>query len=194
MSKTALLVHDVRLADNNLRVSNSRCNFSFMSVGESNFLREIIPGIQRLGRVILNENVVNKPHLVIYGHGTPAQDGMLFCNENIVTETANLFASLANIFDTILLSGCSVLGTERGFRMCQLLSRVTNSTVVASTTAQMGGVRISRSVDLLSNQGESILYMNVIFIGSVYQFVPPTGQRVACQGNCVPPNLQMTRQ
>jgi hypothetical protein len=193
MSKAAVLVHDVRLIDDHLRITNANNSFKFMSVGRSNFLREIIPGIQRFGREILLENMGIKPHLVIYGHGTPNQDGMWFCNENIVLETAEQFQPLANIFDTILLSGCSVLGTERGFLMCQRLSRVTNSRVLAPTLTQISGVRIRTTADLLSPQARgSVSYITVTFIGPVYQFHPPTGQRAACQGNCVPSNLQQT--
>jgi hypothetical protein len=192
MSKAAVLVHDVRLIDEHLRISNANNNFSFMSVGRSNFLREIIPGIQRLGQEILLENMGMKPHLVIYGHGTPSQDGMWFCNENIVLETAEQFQPLANIFDTILLSGCSVLGTERGFQMCQRLSRVTNSRVLAPTLTQISGVRIRTTANIYTAQGGTMSYITVIFIGPVYQFTPPAGQRGACQGNCVPSNLQPT--
>ena len=101
MSKAAVLVHDVRLIDEHLRITSANNNFRFMSVGRSNFLREIIPGIAHFGREILTENMGIKPHLVIYGHGTPAQDGMWFCNENIVLETANQFQPAANLFDTI---------------------------------------------------------------------------------------------
>jgi hypothetical protein len=195
MIRTSLLIHDVRLADGNLRIPHRSTNFGFMSVGESNYLREIIPAMRSYGRQILAENQGNKPHLVIYGHGTSNQDGMIFCNENLDWLTVDLFQAIEGIFQTILLSGCSVVGNRRGSQMCSRLSRLTGSEVFAPTLTQFGGVNVVTSTDWSSPQANLCSILTVRFDGPFYRFTPPFGNRANCLGSsCVPPILVPPRQ